>query len=1017
MTIVIPYLLSFATGVLLLRRILGPASPCGLSLKTVLGFLLGLGVSTHLTYYSVCALGEYRAGAALGLNIAALALLLFLNRDMLRKPSGPILSKERLKNDVTLYAGTLACVSIVATGLVYLAATWVPYGRWDAWALYNMKTKFILFAGKNWTQLFTGLHWHTQPDYPLFLPFLNAWVCASGRADFHAAAFANAIVFALLCAALVYAGLKQGINRWAALLAVAVLILNPQYLSLSTSQYADILLSTYLLAALVLATFAFRWASPRVFFAAGLFTGFLPFIKNEGLVMAGLLTAATTVYICCRKKLSVGENGRCVALFLIGVAFTAAAGISFKLFFAPPNRDMMGQMHFSEMHFLNWEGLRIILTSFGKEFSGAKWSFVWPFLGLAALGGVRQWFKNGHGPMTVFFGLYSAVIVGIYLITRNFDLSWRISVTLERICFYLLAPLLFFCFSTMLTGGAPPILLPNRKIETRPVPGFQRLLPAGIIFLVLVAAYAPTLTSHYLYHDDVNLFLKSPLQMLPVSARTNFILYGRFFGALVYTLSSWLIHFVNDLQFVRFLTVVELTVCGVLLYPFLRRLLPNTLSAAVFSATLLTLPGFQILVSQAGMSFDVVGAICAGFAAQQASRIPADGPVFRRLRTPAFFLSVLFFFLGLSTHQSLAMFYWTMGVVILASSYDEDFRTIKNKTVNISGAGFVSLGLYAVALKILKKFGMQYVTGIHNPFEVRTDVFSQIRWFFEEPLTNALNFWNIFPSDVIASFGKIVILSGIAVFLITLFSDAARTNRLKKSLFLSAVVLSFLVLSFLPNLVMLTRIPYYRCIGPLSAILLVVLLWAIGEWVRLRPADKQAPVMTGVCLFLGLLAALLTSRNLLLYRVIPARTLTEFVLEKFREPDLGRYKRVHFFHPDVKDLTVRFDEFGMITEAYEHDLLGLTACGLIERNRGTKDFSFVLVDHELETNEFYFIDKTPQKNLDIYSLQISGSVFVPNMPPDPRVLVIDVTPFFRKGGSLNYLMKKNSGEEKQSVRP
>src|SRR3989338_7585440 len=112
---------------------------------------------------------------------------------------------------------------IFLTKIIYTLARSHPFGEWDAWALWNMKTKFLILGAGSWENVFQ-LHWHTQPDYPLFMPFLNVWVHAFSRAPLEEIAIATAVLFTVLNGALLLAGLKQYIPPLVAGLASFILI-------------------------------------------------------------------------------------------------------------------------------------------------------------------------------------------------------------------------------------------------------------------------------------------------------------------------------------------------------------------------------------------------------------------------------------------------------------------------------------------------------------------------------------------------------------------------------------------------------------------------------------------------------------------------------------------------------------------------------------------------------------------------------------------------------------------------
>src|SRR5262249_40595038 len=61
----------------------------------------------------------------------------------------------------------------VGTPAVVLVMRWVlsnPYGRWDAWAIWNLHAKFLAAPSAAWRGMFDAALGWSQPDYPLLLP-------------------------------------------------------------------------------------------------------------------------------------------------------------------------------------------------------------------------------------------------------------------------------------------------------------------------------------------------------------------------------------------------------------------------------------------------------------------------------------------------------------------------------------------------------------------------------------------------------------------------------------------------------------------------------------------------------------------------------------------------------------------------------------------------------------------------------------------------------------------------------
>jgi hypothetical protein len=65
----------------------------------------------------------------------------------------------------------LTCFLIVVAVSVASLAYWtllMPHGGWDAWAIWNLRARFIFRAGAEWLRAFGSFMPHT--DYPLLVP-------------------------------------------------------------------------------------------------------------------------------------------------------------------------------------------------------------------------------------------------------------------------------------------------------------------------------------------------------------------------------------------------------------------------------------------------------------------------------------------------------------------------------------------------------------------------------------------------------------------------------------------------------------------------------------------------------------------------------------------------------------------------------------------------------------------------------------------------------------------------------
>lgn len=204
-----------------------------------------------------------------------------------------------------------------------------PDGDWDAFAIWNMRARFLAAGPSAWREAMTpgvnaGLTGASHPGYPLLV---SGWIgmawMVNGAADPAVAAWAGAF-FSLSAVALLFAALRRLCGEWSALLAVLVLLATEAFRSQAASQCADIPLSLCVLGATACAAIALRQDDPGAWLLAGFCTGLAPWTKNEGWPFA-LAAAALVLFVAARSA----------PLFLAGVVPPAAITLLFKSLVPP----------------------------------------------------------------------------------------------------------------------------------------------------------------------------------------------------------------------------------------------------------------------------------------------------------------------------------------------------------------------------------------------------------------------------------------------------------------------------------------------------------------------------------------------------------------------------------------------------------------------------------------------------------------------------------------------------------
>src|SRR5580698_757670 len=218
--------------------------------------------------------------------------------------------------------------------LVQMAAA-LPVGEWDAWALWNLRAKFLAGPAGAWRYALSPLLKNSHPDYPLLLPAFVARVWKAGATMDAIVPILTALLFFAALIALLVSVIALLRGAAAALLAGLVILSTTSLLTWASSQYADIPLAFYYLAAIALLflegsqTEGQRWT----LLWAGLCTGLAAWTKNEGIAF---LASIAVVYLAFtfwqrRSAAALVRSGWLLAGAVPGILLT----LWLKFFLAP----------------------------------------------------------------------------------------------------------------------------------------------------------------------------------------------------------------------------------------------------------------------------------------------------------------------------------------------------------------------------------------------------------------------------------------------------------------------------------------------------------------------------------------------------------------------------------------------------------------------------------------------------------------------------------------------------------
>ncbi len=542
----------------------------------------------------------------------------------------------------------------------------------------------------------------------------------------------------------------------------------------------------------------------------------------------------------------------------------------------------------------------------------------------------------------------------------------------------------------------------------------SRTLKFGFIFtgilLVLSITYSSVLMIPYIYHDDAIFWFKTSNSPYHLYHAFNFFL-GRFLGAFILSGFHNFVQTIADLNIIRFLSLIQISLCGTLCVWLLQRYLSSLFQSFLVTIIIFTLPPFQIFVSYAGIAYATTAIPLSGLACLAASRISIETPYLKRVLNAFTILSILLLILALSIYQSAAMFYWAIVMLFFLSYSAENFQNLKQHAINFFGVGSVGIAIYFLILKFSNfsngQFSNQfyaYDSGKYEKFFI-----DKLTWFTTTPLFNSLNLWNVFPNTLYAAVVVGFILLSYALWFLKITKKSTKSDQnaaYRHAIFFTVLFFSLLFLSFLPNLVSAQHAPYYRCCAGLTTLVAIALLWGLNQWATLFSSARKKIILTITLCVICTYAVVKTNQNLLNLRAIPSQIELNYLESFFRQAKMGSYKQVHIIYKDPDDVKSRYDEFAHPTTYFLLDARGMINYFLTKW--ASEDRLVILyinwnyVSERVSLIDCVFMDPLNRSRF-AYRMKFSHGEQSEKIDFEKPTLVIDMTKLYEPSGSLAYL--------------
>jgi len=424
-----------------------------LTFTVFLGTGLGLGITSAMTFLWLAVFGQpdsYYFLFEFGLVLLLLFLALYSHSsssiehrtDFIGSSNGEVITIAWLKY--------LFCVLLIfALGSFALKAFFHdPHGKWDAWAIWNFRARWLFYGGSQWTYAFSEDLIYTHPDYPLLLSasVFRMWVVI-GK-DIIAVPIAIAGFFTFGSVFLIKQGISaiRGPNQ--GYLSGILILAATQYLKVGTYQYADIPLAFFILSTIVLLILKEKYPSARlrIMLLAGLTASCAAWTKNEGILFLALTVSVLAVFQMARKEKRKSVED--LVCFFCGLAPILCTEIFFKLKFAPEN-DIVNLSNLSRItiYLEQIDRYRQIFFNFIEKmflFNDGIIFLMFVYMLLAKLD--KKYFNRQLlSPPVALIGLLLCGYFVSYLISPN-SLRWHLNSSLYRLIMHIWPSFVFLFF-------------------------------------------------------------------------------------------------------------------------------------------------------------------------------------------------------------------------------------------------------------------------------------------------------------------------------------------------------------------------------------------------------------------------------------------------------------------------------------------------------------------------------------------------------------------------------------------
>jgi putative flippase GtrA len=378
---------------------------------------------------------------------------------------------------------------------------------------------------------------------------------------------------------------------------------------------------------------------------------------------------------------------------------------------------------------------------------------------------------------------------------------------------------------------------------------------------------------------------------------------GRPLLALLTDLSFGQLRSYEDLRFLVVASILGIIILAWVLHQTLIFAGFSRFPALVIPLLICTAPAFQVYAAWAVCAYYPYAAALAGIALMAVEQGYRSPTLKKKIILGC--IAFIVFVCALFIYQPAAMMYWVFAAIFLLTG-QAGFRATWLRFIFYA---LIAGAAYGIALASVK---LAYLILPNNSVIVRSalveDYLGKSQWFVHVVMLNALNLYNVTPTQTIAIIVAVVI--GVGLLWTVEGSIAAKASKLVIAIILAP-------LCYLPNLVVADDWASYRTQVALTSLVILYLCYAILSVQKFRVSVITSVAYAGLFAFM-LVGGYSAARNVTVDFAIPQYQELALMRDQLASPTLATATSVYLIPATWEDSfapEVRYDEYGVLSSS------------------------------------------------------------------------------------------------------